>query len=235
MLQRPRPSSLLVVVGLFLLAGLLPAACTAESGVLSQGLALVKAGKGEEALALYRDALKKKPEPALYRALFSAMGKLGRFREALEQMTEALGRFPKDTSLLNIAGQLHLRLGERDQARKRWQEVLALDPKNDFASKALARLAAPASATAAAAPITGDDLAAASDEGGGAPHEPVVQKGFNASSSLPLAEQEKIAKTLYAQMAQTDKYELDTFIRLHRQVIETCPDTDFAQQSCWRL
>ncbi|MFZ3136011.1 MAG: tetratricopeptide repeat protein [Thermodesulfovibrionales bacterium] len=52
---------------------------------------------------------------------------------------------------------------------------------------------------------------------------------------LSLEEQEKLAKELYGIMAKTDKWETDTFIKLHNQVIEQCPDTKWAQESLWRL
>jgi tetratricopeptide (TPR) repeat protein len=53
--------------------------------------------------------------------------------------------------------------------------------------------------------------------------------------SLSLQEQERLAEELYAKMAKTDQWDLDTFIKLHRQVIQQCPDTKRAQESIWRL
>ncbi|MBM4146716.1 MAG: tetratricopeptide repeat protein [Nitrospira sp.] len=52
---------------------------------------------------------------------------------------------------------------------------------------------------------------------------------------LSLEEQEKLAKELYGTMAKADKWETDTFIKLHNQVIDQCPDTKRAQESLWRL
>jgi len=52
---------------------------------------------------------------------------------------------------------------------------------------------------------------------------------------LSLDEQEKLAKELYGKMAKTDEWDTETFIKLHRQVIEQCPDTRWAQESLWRL
>jgi len=45
---------------------------------------------------------------------------------------------------------------------------------------------------------------------------------------LSLEEQEKLAKELYGIMAKTDEWDTETFINLHRQVIEQ-PDTRWAQ------
>lgn len=52
---------------------------------------------------------------------------------------------------------------------------------------------------------------------------------------LSLKEQEKLAQQLYETMAKTDKWDIEAFIKLHRQVIEKCPDTQKAQESIWRL
>ena len=36
-------------------------------------------------------------------------------------------------------------------------------------------------------------------------------------------------------MIELDKWDISDFISLHRQVIEKCPLTDHAQESCWKL
>lgn len=48
-------------------------------------------------------------------------------------------------------------------------------------------------------------------------------------------EQEALAKQLYEKMAKTDKWDTESFIKLHGRVIEECPDTKKAQESLWRL
>jgi tetratricopeptide (TPR) repeat protein len=59
--------------------------------------------------------------------------------------------------------------------------------------------------------------------------------GSSGGSSLSLEEQKKLAKELYEQMVALDKYETKRFVELHREVIERCPQTDQAEESCWRL
>jgi tetratricopeptide (TPR) repeat protein len=54
-------------------------------------------------------------------------------------------------------------------------------------------------------------------------------------TKLSLEEQENLAKELYGKMAGTDEWDTETFIKLHRHVIEQCPDTRWAQESLWRL
>ncbi len=55
------------------------------------------------------------------------------------------------------------------------------------------------------------------------------------AKKLSRDEQEELARELYGIMAKTDKWDTDAFIRLHRRVIEECPDTKRAQESLWRL
>ncbi len=52
---------------------------------------------------------------------------------------------------------------------------------------------------------------------------------------LSLDEQEQLARQLYTFMSNTDESDTDTFIKLHRQVIDQCPDTKRAIESLWRL
>jgi tetratricopeptide (TPR) repeat protein len=59
--------------------------------------------------------------------------------------------------------------------------------------------------------------------------------GQTSQGKLSVKDQEKLAERLYSQMSKTDKWEIDTFLKLHTQVIEQCPDTESAQESLWRL
>lgn len=53
---------------------------------------------------------------------------------------------------------------------------------------------------------------------------------------LPSAdEQHRHAESLYKQLIDADSQDLDTIIRLLRQVMDQCPDTERAQESVWRL
>ncbi|MBI3037813.1 hypothetical protein HYY75_02000 [bacterium] len=55
------------------------------------------------------------------------------------------------------------------------------------------------------------------------------------SPILPLAEQEDLASKMFAEMASTDKWDLDAFISGYQKVIDKCPDTQWAEMACWRL
>jgi tetratricopeptide (TPR) repeat protein len=56
-----------------------------------------------------------------------------------------------------------------------------------------------------------------------------------ASDKLSLEAQEKRAAELYKELVAADSQDFATIIRLHRLVIDHCPDTERAQESVWRL
>ncbi|HNV71734.1 MAG TPA: hypothetical protein PKO06_18660 [Candidatus Ozemobacteraceae bacterium] len=61
--------------------------------------------------------------------------------------------------------------------------------------------------------------------------------GVSLLSAGPLSreEQKKLAESLYAEMTKADEWDLDLFIKNHRRVIDECPETTLAAESCWRL
>lgn len=218
------------------------AATPAVAGVISRGHELERAGKVAEALKLYEAELAKKPSVELYRAAGAALGKLKRYQEAITLVDKGIAANPKNAGLLNLCGLLHFQKGERDQAAARWRAALAIEPGNAFATQWLAKVAAPGAPNAAApgggesAMITEADLDSTRTLVGEETWLARIPTTFSvASPALPLAEQEKLAAELYVAMANTDKYELQKLIALHRQVIEQCPDTENAEESCWKL
>lgn len=56
-----------------------------------------------------------------------------------------------------------------------------------------------------------------------------------ASDKLSPEAQEKRAAELYKELVAADSQDFATIIRLHRLVIDQCPDTERAQESVWRL
>ena len=53
--------------------------------------------------------------------------------------------------------------------------------------------------------------------------------------TLPVAEQDALASRLFKEMAEAEKWDLDTFIADYKTVIVKCPDTPQAEMACWRL
>lgn len=56
-----------------------------------------------------------------------------------------------------------------------------------------------------------------------------------AAVSEEVQRQYKLALSLYEEMAAADHWQLDLFITNHTRVIEECPKTPMAVESCWRL
>lgn len=53
--------------------------------------------------------------------------------------------------------------------------------------------------------------------------------------TTPVKEQLKLAYSLYERMASADIWDIEVFKECHNIVINDCPDTPWAIESCWRL
>ena len=58
---------------------------------------------------------------------------------------------------------------------------------------------------------------------------------YNASSTLTLEEQTALSKELNTKISALSNKELNEIKALHKEIIEKCPATESAQQSCWML
>lgn len=216
------------------LAGGAPAPAADPADALKECRALERAGKFEEALVKYLELLKAAPTEELYRDTGSLLGKLQRYDEAEKLLKEATQAFPRSTALLNLEALIALRKGRTEDARRLWKTVLEIDAGNSFARKELDKLDQPAKASPARLPPSAPSAAVSRAEPAAAP---VRNVPLQAKEGTPLTpeEQKKLALSLYEEMIGLDKWETARFEELHRQVIEKCPATDHAIESCWRL
>ncbi len=53
--------------------------------------------------------------------------------------------------------------------------------------------------------------------------------------TTPVKDQLKLAFSLYEQMSSTDIWDIEVFRECHNRVINECPDSPWAVESCWRL
>ncbi len=196
-----------------------PSLCSAAS--VDEAAALEKAGKIDESLAQYRDLIKEKPSEDLYKKAVTVAGRHQRYEEARVLLEQALKDFPDSSALRNQMAMIYFRLGRKDDASRELATVLQRDPANRFAKELNAQIEKGRSSTH---PVS------TAVEPAAAPIETTKEK-----SKKSLEEQKKLAKDLYNEMAALDRWALDDFVRLHRQVIEECPDTHFAEESYWRL
>lgn len=216
------------------LAGGVPAVAADPTDALKECRALERAGKFEEALAKYLELLKAAPSEELYRDTGSLLGKLQRYDEAEKLLKEATQAFPRSTTLLNLEALIALRKGRTEDARRLWKTVLEIDSSNSFARRELDKLEQSGTASPAKTPAPAASSATAQIETTPAPAQDKPAQGKDQTALYP-EEQKKLAEKLYEEMIGLDKWETARFEELHKQVIEKCPATDHAIESCWRL
>jgi|GEM_PF-877911 len=241
-----------LVLALVLSLTVTPLLAVDSGNGLKECRALERAGKFEEALAKYLELIKAAPSDELYREAGSLLGKLQRYDEADVLLKEATKAFPRSTPLLNMEALIAHRKGRTDEARSVWNKVLEIDSSNTFAREWIAKLnrtgvasttEVPPAATVQTEPV--QEIPASATTAGlreataSASSEKSIEgkngTGLNGDTPLSPEEQEKLAKKLYEEMVSLDKWETAKFEELHRQVIEKCPATDHAIESCWRI
>ncbi len=122
------------------------------------GLALLRMNRTDEALAQFRTALARRPHDAgLRNRLGAALLKQGTFAEASAELHEAVRLDPDHAEAwANLALATHA-LGRPDEASRYLRRALALKPDvaSRFDPRLVAALLAPASGSAAPAPVSG--------------------------------------------------------------------------------
>jgi len=115
----------------------------AESPKGERNLAAVhfQAGRYTEAAEVYERLVRENPKDAGLRAsLAGALGALGRFDDALEQLKVAIELDPLNTEAYHNRGVLYEREGKRDAAIEQYRTALRYDPQYEPARQALIRL-----------------------------------------------------------------------------------------------
>lgn len=208
----------------------------ASEEIVKKGRALQTAKKFDEALQLYKNALKEAPTEDLYVESASLLGKLQKYENAETILNKGIESYPESLSLKNLMGLIKFRKGDKEGARKVFEEVLVKDAANSFAMKWLESVnkgKEPGNETVDVATAT-ETLSSTTDDSKQA-YNPSPDGVFAVSTTLSEEEQKALAVKLYTEMVGLEKWELDQFKELHKQVIEKCPLTDQAQESCWRL
>ncbi len=110
------------------------------AALLNKGLESHKAGDLHAAIAAYSTVLKKKPlqADALWLKGAAFLG-LGEPKVALEWLEKASRYRRNDAGIVNDLGMAHEALGQRDQARKHFEDALAIDPHIPSALANMAR------------------------------------------------------------------------------------------------
>jgi len=227
-----RKMVLVVVLLLFHCSLLCSAPKDGESRVIREGKALEKNNKFEAALNLYIKEIKIMPTEELYREAASLLGKLQRYGQAEILLSQGLNRFAESLQLINLAALIQFKKGSLGKAKILWEKVLKVEPQNVFAKEWLAKLSkTPATPSSSTSTDKTTDMASTM------PQQIEDSNAAEASSStpLPIEEQQKLAKKLYEDMAKWDKEEVDRFEKAHREIVDKCPKTNYAPDSCMRL
>jgi len=104
-------------------------------------LAYAEAGERERGIDLLQDVLPKSRDPMLVINLTALLGEEGRWREALPWLMDAYGRDPADPRVLEKLGEAFYRMGQMQDARRAWEELLAVRPGSVAAFMGLANVA----------------------------------------------------------------------------------------------
>jgi protein O-mannosyl-transferase len=108
--------------------------------LLDWALAYDCAGNSQEAITKFRQSAELHPDAHVYSQIGMEYGKIGKYPEALEALTTAQRLNPQFAMTYYYLGNIHAIQGNAAQARDDYQRVLALDPSNEPASEALARM-----------------------------------------------------------------------------------------------
>jgi tetratricopeptide (TPR) repeat protein len=158
---------------------------------------------------------KQAAEKKLQESQASLLGKLQKYDNAETLLEKGLASYPTSISLMYLAGLIKFRKGDKESAKTIFTNVLQLDGGNAFAKKWLETVN-----QGNEMPMDETDNESAAL----APGEPATGDAgeYKVSMSLSKDEQHELAVKLYQQMMELEKWELDQFISLHREVIEKC-------------
>ena len=207
-----------------------------DAVVIRQARELQMAKKYDEAIKLYEANIKNNASERLYVDYAALLINLKKYVQCDELLTKASDAYPDSLRIKNALGMAKYKKGDLSGASSLFSQVLSKDSENRYAKTMLETIRKEKSSSS---PI---DVAETADTDSGASDDDYSDDSFvggnitfNVSDKLSLEEQQELAKKLYGEMTKMDEEDLDGFIKLHKQVIEKCPKTDQAQESCWRL
>ena len=100
-----------------------------------------QAGRFEEAAKAYGDMVKTNPEDGALRASYAgALGALGRYDEAMQQLEEAIKLEPLNPEPYHNRGVIYEKRGQREAAIHEYQTALRYNPQYEPSKQALVRL-----------------------------------------------------------------------------------------------
>lgn len=205
----------------------------ASEEIVKRGRALQTANQFEAALQLYKQSLAQNPTPEVYIEAGSLLGKMQHYDNAEVVLQKGIEDFSNNTSLKNLLALIKYRKGSKTEAAQILEKVLSIDPDNSFAINWLETINNEKSATATTS--TEETVSEEPTTPSAPSYRPSPEGTFAISEDLDEEQQKVLAVKLYKEMMELEKWELESFISLHKEVIERCPLTAQAEESCWRL
>ena len=205
-----------------------------DDAIVNKARELQLSKKYDEAVKLY-EANKSNASERLYVDYATLLINLKKYDECDEMLTAALNKYPDSLRIKNALGLAKYKSGNLSAASSLFSQVMAKDPNNKYAKGMLETIRKDKVALSSPIPTekTGDIGDGSDEDFSDGSFSGAIS--FKPSDKLSLEEQQELAKKLYKQMMELDKWAIEDFISLHKQVIEKCPLTDNAQESCWRL
>jgi len=108
--------------------------------LLDWALAYDCAGNPQQALQKFQESAQLRPNAHTLSQIGMEYGKMGRYPEALAALQKAEDRDPRFAMIYYYRGNIHAIQGDQGQALADYQHVLELDPDNQPAREALARM-----------------------------------------------------------------------------------------------
>jgi tetratricopeptide (TPR) repeat protein len=108
--------------------------------LIDWALAYDCAGNPQQAIARFRQSAEQNPDAHVYSQIGMEYGKIGKYPEALDALAKAQALNPRFAMTYYYLGNIHAIQGNQAQSIQDYQRVLELDPHNEPAREALARL-----------------------------------------------------------------------------------------------
>ncbi|MBF0546056.1 MAG: hypothetical protein HQM08_16550 [Candidatus Riflebacteria bacterium] len=203
------------------------------AGIREEARELTKNGNIDGAITLLKNSAEKSENPDLFLDLGSLLGKAEKYAEALDYVGKGIKFFPGNAGLENLRGLLYYKSGKIEQAKASWNAVLKMNPKNSFAAEWIKKIQKNELNQSSA--NSTEIMEKIKDSSSGSENGSTTLSLDSSSPTLPLEEQKKLAVKIFSDLGAMDKNDLSEVGRLYRELIRKCPDTEQAQESCWRL
>ncbi len=223
---------LAIAIGSFIAVG---ANAADEDAILKKARELQLSKKYDEAINLF-ESNKNNASERLYVDYAALLITVKKYKECDELLTKAQSIYPNSLRIKNALGMAKYKTGNLSSASSLFSQVLGKDPDNKYAKTMLETIRKEKAASDS--PIANhntDNITTNAEDTDYSDATFSSGLTFKVSDKLSLEEQQELAKKLYKQMTELDKWAVNDFMTLHKQVIEKCPLTDQAQESCWRL